>query len=50
MLVDDYQLAGSKVATWNGRNSEGVKLSSGTYFLKMQAGSYTEIKKMVLLK
>jgi hypothetical protein len=34
----------------NSVNFDGSNLSSGIYFYKLQAGSYTEVKKLVLLK
>jgi hypothetical protein len=44
-LVDGWQEAGSHQATFN-----GSRLSSGLYFVKMQAGDYSAVKKMVLVK
>jgi hypothetical protein len=44
-LVDAVKQPGVYPATWNG---EGV--GSGIYFCTMQAGSYTETRKMVLMK
>jgi hypothetical protein len=49
-LVDQVQPAGTHSLTWNAQNDRGVKITSGVYFLKMQAGSFTQIKKMLLLK
>ena len=44
-LVDEYKPAGSYEVEFSG---EG--LSSGVYFYRLQTGSYTETKKMVLLR
>lgn len=34
---------------WSGRNSEGEKVSSGTYFYQLQAGDFNSLGKMVLV-
>lgn len=49
-LVDGYQSAGNKAVQWNGRDGNGLNVASGIYFYKLQAGKFTEIKKMVLLR
>ncbi len=49
-LVDENQAAGHKTAHWDGTNEEGSKVASGVYFYKMQAGEFTESKKMILMK
>ena len=35
---------------WDGRSENGEFVSSGTYFYQIQAGDYTDIRKMVILK
>ncbi|UCF04461.1 MAG: M20/M25/M40 family metallo-hydrolase [bacterium] len=35
---------------WDGRNSEGRKLSSGIYFLRLSGGGYEAVRKLVLLR
>ena len=40
----------SKAIYWDGRTENGEQVSSGTYFYQIQAGDYTETKKMVILK
>ena len=35
---------------WNGRSEYGEQVSSGTYFYQIEAGDYTETRKMVILK
>ena len=44
-LVNEEKSAGVHKANWNAAN-----LSSGVYFYQLKAGSYTETKKMILLK
>ncbi|MEC8841575.1 MAG: FlgD immunoglobulin-like domain containing protein, partial [Candidatus Poribacteria bacterium] len=40
----------SKAAYWDGKADTGERVSSGTYFYQIQAGDYTETRKMVILK
>ena len=44
-LVDEELSAGDHSRLWNGGN-----MSSGIYFYSLQAGSFTETKKLILLK
>ena len=44
-LINKQQDAGSYITTWNASN-----VSSGVYFYKLTAGSYTQTKKMLLSK
>jgi hypothetical protein len=44
-LVNQFKEAGSYPATWNAAN-----FGSGVYFYKMQSGSFTATKKMILMK
>jgi hypothetical protein len=39
-----------KAAYWDGRTQLGERASSGVYFYMMQAGSFADIRKMVILK
>jgi len=49
-LVDEEQASGYYSVSWDGRDGLSKEVSSGIYFYRLQAGSYTETKKMVLLK
>jgi len=50
VLVDEYQSAGHKSVKWDGRDDQGKEVTSGIYFYRIQAGDFTEAKKMLLLK
>jgi hypothetical protein len=50
VLVDDVQPAGYHTAVWNGRDERGRSLSSGVYFYRLTAGSFSEVKGMLLVK
>jgi hypothetical protein len=44
-IISGEMLAGSYSKQWNAAN-----VSSGIYFYRLQAGSFTETKKLILLK
>ena len=50
-----YQSAGfynsrGRAAYWDGRNENGESVASGIYFYQLQAGDYTDLRRMVILK
>lgn len=49
-LVNDVKAAGSYSLTWNGKDDHGSSVSSGVYFYRMTAGSFSDVRKMTLLK
>lgn len=49
-LVDEDKPGGNYTLLWDGRDEDGKAVSSGIYFYKLTAGSFSEIKRMVLLK
>jgi hypothetical protein len=49
-LVNQTQEPGYKSVRWNGRNDMGQTVSAGMYFYRIQAGSFSKVQKMVLLK
>ena len=49
-LVDQRMKAGTYNMTWNGTNGAGHKVSSGVYFYSLEAGEFSKIRKMTLIK
>jgi hypothetical protein len=42
--------AGKHSVVWDGRDDNGVQVSSGVYFYRMRAGEYVAMRRMVLMK
>lgn len=49
-LVDETMTAGDHSARWNGVDEQGRTVASGIYFVRMVAGSYSQVRKIVMLK
>jgi hypothetical protein len=49
-VVDGDMKPGEYTADWNGKDESGKTVSSGIYFYRMQAGDFSNMKKMVLIK
>ena len=49
-LVNSQQTAGYRSIQWNATNNHGKPLSAGMYIYTIQAGEFSQTKKMILLK
>jgi hypothetical protein len=49
-LMDQDMKPGVYQADWDGKDESGNPVSTGVYFYKVQAGDFSDMKKMVLLK
>jgi len=49
-LVSGRREARSYDVAWDGRDDAGTRVASGVYFYRLTAGSFTQTRKMVLLK
>jgi flagellar hook assembly protein FlgD len=49
-LVNEYKVAGQHKVVWNGESDQGMKVSSGIYFYRMETKTGSSTKKMLLVK
>jgi mono/diheme cytochrome c family protein len=49
-LVDGQVSAGSHQVVWNGVDRNGASVATGMYIYRLSAGSFTAVRKMVLMK
>ena len=49
-LVDELKETGQYSVNWDGLDETGRRVSSGVYFYRMNAGDFTAVRKMVVLK
>jgi hypothetical protein len=49
VLVQEDLPVGDHAATWDGRDEKGLRVASGTYFVKFKAGDATRASKVVYL-
>ena len=49
-LVNEFQTAGYKSATWNGRNDAGSSVASGIYIYRLTTGNVVKSEKMMFMK
>jgi hypothetical protein len=49
-LVDRSDAQGHQAIVWNGRGEDGQLVVPGIYFVRLQAGGFTETKKCIILR
>ncbi|MCB0299977.1 MAG: T9SS type A sorting domain-containing protein, partial [Calditrichaeota bacterium] len=49
-LASGQQTAGTHTIIWNGRNRFDAQVASGVYLYRLQAGSFVQTRKMILLR
>lgn len=50
VLINAKQEAAHYKTTWDGRDHAGTPVASGVYFLRLRAGDFTQVRKMVLVR
>jgi len=49
-LINLFLPAGNHSITWDGKNYNGSRVASGTYFYRIKAGNFIQTKKMIYLR
>jgi Secretion system C-terminal sorting domain len=49
-VVNQMKTSGQHIISWNGSDGDNFDLPSGIYFVRMEAGSFTQTQKIMLLK
>jgi hypothetical protein len=49
-LLEEMRAAGLHEVVWTGRDDAGQGVASGTYFYRLDAGPYSDVRKMTLMK
>ncbi len=49
-LVAQRQTASHYATQWDGRNTSGTRVASGIYIYRIQAGEYSQFKKLTLMR
>jgi hypothetical protein len=49
-LIHGKESAGFKQVAWDGRDEAGRRVPSGVYFYRLQAGAFSDTKKMVVIR
>jgi len=49
-LIDEHKHAGSYIVTWNGRDTKGVDVPNGVYFIRLTCGDLACSRNIVVVK
>ena len=49
-ILRDFQISGKYSVNWDGKNNNGIAVSSGIYFYEIQTQYTHQKRKMLLLK
>ena len=49
-LIDEHKRAGSYIVTWNGRDTKGVDVPNGVYFIRLTCGDLACSRNIVVVK
>mgnify|MGYP001057391065 FL=1 len=49
-LVDELKEPGTYTSAWDGRDELREEVPSGVYFYRLQAGGFSETRRMVVLR
>ena len=49
-IINEQQDSGKRSIIWNAKNENGQPVSAGIYLYQIQAGSFVQTKKLILIK
>jgi hypothetical protein len=49
-LVDGHRPSGPHSVQWAGRDAAGVRVPAGVYFYVLEAGDFTETRRMTIVR
>ena len=49
-LLEGVAAPGPNSVMWDGRDDTGIAVSTSTYFFRLQAGNFSQMRRMLLLK
>ena len=49
-LINEVRQAGSYTVKWDGKNADGLPVSTGMYIYQLKASNFTDTKKMLMMK
>ena len=49
-LVDEKLKPGRYSVVWDGRSNNGMDVASGVYFYQLKAGTFSQTRRMLLLR
>ena len=49
-LLDAQQYPGRYAVSWDGKSDNGLSVATGIYLVRMQAGKFVSVRKMLLAK
>jgi len=49
-LISEHTRAGNYHVSWDGRDEKNLHVTSGVYFYRLDAGKFSDMKKMLLIK
>ena len=49
-LMKGYRSSGRHLTTWNGKDGKGRRVGNRVYFIRLKAGAFVDVRKLVWLK
>jgi flagellar hook assembly protein FlgD len=49
-LLEGTHSGGTYEVVWNGKNEQGLRVPSGVYFVRLNAGAFSDSKRVVVVK